>query len=132
MSLVKEICKSYLNALNKGDLDLVLSLFTSDAVVDSPLYGQMSAQKFYAKLFSDTNNSKTMLINILTSDNDNPSIALHFNYIWTLKSGKIVEFECVDVFELSLKKNKFSKLTIIYDTHHLRDDHLQSQQLNQE
>jgi len=120
--LAREICKQYLDALNESSLEKVLSLFDPDAVVVSPLYGEMPATTFYSALFADTNRSETKLLNIFESISGVSSLALHFHYIWTLKSGKIVEFDCVDVFQITPDKNKFTKLKIIYDTEPIRAD----------
>jgi len=125
--LVKEICKQYLDALNEGSLEKVLSLFDPNAVVVSPLYGEMPATTFFKVLFADTNRSETKLLNIFESISGNTSLALYFHYIWTLKSGKIIEFDCVDVFEITPDKKKFTKLKIIYDTVPIRADFNASQ-----
>jgi hypothetical protein len=117
-----ELCRRYLAALNDGNLEAVLALFDSQAVIVSPLYGVVEAGRFYAKLFADTSRSLTKLLNIFQPIDDSPSVALHFHYTWTLKSGKVVEFECVDVFELSRDRTKFQKLTIIYDSSPIRAD----------
>ena len=53
---------------------------------------------------------------------DETSVVLHFQYKWTLKNGKIVEFECVDVFNITEDKTQFKKLKIICDTAQLRED----------
>ena len=118
----EELCKRYLAALNEGNLADVLSLFAPNAAIFSPLYGAIEAESFYRQLFADTNRSVTRLLNIFLPGADTPSVALHFHYTWTLKSGKVVQFECVDVFELTADKQKFSKLTIIYDTAPIRAD----------
>ncbi len=122
-----EICKRYLDAINEGSLEKVLSLFDPNAVVVSPLYGEMPATTFFKVLFADTNRSETKLLNIFESISGNTSLALYFHYIWTLKCGKIVEFDCVDVFEITPDKNKFAKLKIIYDTVPIRADFNASQ-----
>ncbi len=49
-----ELTSRYLDALNHGSLESVLELFTPDAVVHSPLYGEMTAKSFYTDLFADT------------------------------------------------------------------------------
>jgi len=108
--------------LNQGNLNSVLALFDKGAVVKSPLYGEMSALKFYTDLFADTTRSDTKLLNIFRSDSRNSAVALHFHYSWTLKNGKVVEFECVDVIEINPDTNKINTLKIIYDTALLRDD----------
>ena len=121
-----DLCKRYLAALNEGSLDTVLSLFAPHATIVSPLYGVIEAEDFYRELFADTNRSLTELLSIYLPSGNSTSVALHFHYTWTLKSGKVVQFECVDVFELTADKQKFSKLTIIYDTAPIRADFEQS------
>ncbi len=125
--MAADICKQYLEALNESSLEKVLSLFDPKAVVVSPLYGEMPATTFYKALFADTNRSETKLLNIFHSIGGNSSVALHFHYIWTLKSGKTVEFDCVDIFEITPDKKKFTKLKIIYDTVPIRADFNASQ-----
>jgi ketosteroid isomerase-like protein len=120
--LVKDIYQQYLQALDEGSLKKVLSLFDDNAVVVSPLYGEMSAKTFYQELFADTTRSKTNLLNIFDSVSKKSSVALHFHYSWTLRSGKVVEFDCVDIFELTPDKDKIIKLEIIYDTAPIRAD----------
>lgn len=116
----KELCERYLAALDAGDLAAVRGLFTDDAVVVSPLYGERPAHAFYAELFADTDRSATTLINVFDSSSAAAAVALHFRYEWTLRGGRIVGFECVDVFELAQDRDRFARLTIIYDTAHLR------------
>lgn len=118
----EQLCKQYLAALNEGALDQVLLLFDPNAVVVSPLYGTMAVEPFYRDLFADTTRSVTRLLNIFDKTGDASSVALHFHYTWTLASGKVVTFECVDVFELTPARDRFAKLTIIYDTAPLRAD----------
>ncbi|WPY94425.1 nuclear transport factor 2 family protein [Limimaricola variabilis] len=117
-----DLCHRYLDALNTGDLEGVRALFTPDAEIVSPLYGVRPAHDFYAELFADTSRSETTLLNVFDSSFEGRSVALHFRYVWTLASGKVVEFECVDVFELTEDRQRFTRMTIIYDTAPLRAD----------
>ena len=126
----KKLCKQYLDALNEGNLERILSLFDPDAVVVSPLYGEILATTFYTDLFADTNRSETKLLNIFDSVSGNSSVALHFHYSWTLKNGKVVDFECVDIIEIKPDTKKIIKLKIIYDTAPLRADFNESKSSN--
>ena len=118
-----EICNRYLDALNKGDLNAVLSLFEENAIVVSPLYGELDAKLFYQALFEDTNRSDTKLMEVFHSSTSATSIALPFlKYEWTLNNGTVVDFDCVDIFELASDKSQFKKLTIIYDTSLFREE----------
>ena len=121
-----QLCEHYLAALESGRLEDVMALFTTDAIVDSPLYGEVPAAPFYAGLFADTRSSENRLINIYSTDDDQHSVALHFAYTWTLRNGKRVEFECVDVFDIAPNEDKFTRLKIIYDTAAIRPEFEQS------
>jgi ketosteroid isomerase-like protein len=61
----EEIVASYLAALERADLDGMLKLFTPDAVVHSPQYGQLPAAQFYPALLADTGQSRLTLKGIL-------------------------------------------------------------------
>ncbi|HYD95187.1 MAG TPA: nuclear transport factor 2 family protein [Noviherbaspirillum sp.] len=116
----RELCERYLGALNAGNVAQVLALFDQDAMVLSPLYGRMPAGRFYADLFADTGRSETRFVNLFESPSG--QVALQFHYRWTLSTGRVVEFDCVDVFELNADRSLFAGLTIIYDTAPLRAD----------
>ncbi len=119
---VRDLCNAYLAGLDAGDLDAVLALFAPGAVVVSPLYGTMPARDFYAALFADTRASDTTLLDIFDRSEGGGGVALHFRYGWTLADGTPVAFEVVDVIELTVARDAFAKLTIIYDTAPLRSD----------
>ncbi|THH39147.1 nuclear transport factor 2 family protein [Aliishimia ponticola] len=119
---LETLCHRYLEALNTADLEGVRALFAPGAEVISPLYGARPAHDFYAELFADTAQSETHLLNIFDSSAQGGAVALHFRYVWTLASGKVVAFECVDVFELAEDAQRFARMTIIYDTAPLRAD----------
>ena len=110
------LVKRYLDALQSGNAEEILSVFEEDGVVVSPLYGKMSAKQFYTDLSEDTNESKITLLNTFQSFENEDICAGHFKYDWTMKDGSQVTFECVDVFKVS-PNNKFQQLTIIYDTY---------------
>lgn len=120
--VLEDLCTRYLARLDAGDLRGVCALFTADAVIVSPLYGTRPAFDFYARLFSDTIRSETTILHIFDCSTDNRAAALHFRYVWTLASGKVVSFECVDVFELADDHQHFARMTIIYDTAPVRAD----------
>jgi len=115
------LIKEYLNGLQSGNSEQLLSVFDQNAVVLSPLYGKLPAKQFYSDLFKDTTESKITLINTLQSNENQNTCAGHFRYDWTMKDGSLVTFECVDVFKVT-KQNKIEQLTIIYDTFGVRDN----------
>ena len=110
---------AYLQGLETADLSKVLECFTTDAVVFSPLYGKMEATAFYKRLFSDTQSSKTTLLDILTNPSQKTA-CLYFIYEWTLTNGQFVRFECADILKLN-KENRIQQLKIIYDTVQARE-----------
>lgn len=116
---IKEIIEKYLKGLEEGSYDNIINLFSSEAVINSPLYGKVKATNFYKELFKDTSNSKITLLNIFKGEN--PHIAAgHFRYDWILKDGTKTTFECVDIFRFN-ENEKITELTIIYDTSKIRN-----------
>lgn len=110
---------TYLAALEAGDVERVLSVFTPDGVVESPLYGRQSAREFYPALFADTSASVLTLKKILTSV-DSSTLAFWFDFGWTLADGTPAPFTVVDLAELA-EDGRIERLHIVYDTHPLRD-----------
>ncbi len=45
-----QLVDAYLAALGSADVDAVLALFTPDAIVSSPLYGEQPARDFYTDI----------------------------------------------------------------------------------
>lgn len=113
------IIKAYFHGLETRSYEQVIKLFSKDAIVHSPLYGQIKAEKFYKELFEATSSSKITLKNIFLSDNNPHIAAVHFLYDWTLKDGTLAPFECIDVFEFSAE-GQIVELKIIYDTWNVR------------
>ncbi len=116
---IEKTIRNYLKGLEVGSAEEIIKLFSPDAVVHSPLYGEIQAKKFYQNLFKDTSKSKTTLINIFVSQNNSQIVAGHFRYDWILKDGTPTSFECVDVFRF-VEDGKIKELTIIYDTSKIR------------
>jgi ketosteroid isomerase-like protein len=115
---LKETIEKYLSALEKSDYENLINLFAPNAIIHSPLYGEVGAKKFYEDLFKDTNKSVITLKDIFMSE-DNSKGAVNFLYDWTLSDGSPVSFDCVDIFKFN-SDGKIQELTIIYDTSQTR------------
>ena len=96
----KETLKKYLQFLEAADYENLLSLFSENAIVHSPLYGKVAAVQFYKDLFKDTSESKLTLLNLFTGEDENTA-AVHFQFDWNLSDGTAAPFEVVDVCKFS-------------------------------
>lgn len=112
---IPQLIQTYLRGLEEGDASGIISLFSSDGVVHSPLYGQQAAGDFYHKLFQDTRQSAITLLHIFQETQQADVAAAHFRYDWLMKDGTPCSFECVDVFYLD-PEGKIREMHIIYDT----------------
>lgn len=110
----QNIAEQYLEFLSMGNLEGITSLFSTNGMVHSPVYGKMRADQFYKSLAKDTTNSELKLKEIF-ENTITGNIALYFDYKWTLKTGKVVEFDVVDIIKFD-NRNKIIELKIIYDT----------------
>lgn len=110
----------YLAALAAADVQRILSLFTADAVIHSPLYGDMPAKDFYPALFADTAESNLTLKTVLHGEHDGAAtVAFWFDFGWTLANGSPAPFSVVDIAKLN-SDGLITELHIIYDTAPIR------------
>ncbi len=110
----KKTLQKYLKFLETSNYENLMSLFLDDAIVYSPLYGKVSAGKFYKEVFKDTLESNFTVINMFESS-DPSFAAIHFQYDWVLSDGNEAPFEVVDIFKFS-EEGKIIELKIIYDS----------------
>lgn len=110
----KETLKKYLQFLEAEDYENLISLFSKEAVVHSPLYGTVLATQFYKDLFKDTAQSKLTLINLFRGESPHTA-AVHFQFDWTLSNGTKAPFEVIDICQFS-SDGKIDELKIIYDS----------------
>tara|TARA_R110002020_G_scaffold152794_12_gene331743 strand:- start:5929 stop:6321 length:393 start_codon:yes stop_codon:yes gene_type:complete len=112
-----EFVNTYLDALAAADTEKILSLFADDAVVVSPLYGELPAAEFYPALFADSASAKLTLRSVMRGETatGTPTVAFWFDFDWVLRDGAAAPFEVVDIAELDAS-GRISRLHIIYDT----------------
>ena len=84
---MEQVLKNYLTALEKGDVDWILSLFEPDGWVQSPLLGKMAAPEFFPKVMEASSESKLTIHDILVSSKGRPRAVAYFLYEWRLKDG---------------------------------------------
>jgi ketosteroid isomerase-like protein len=119
---VEDMCRSYVSALQGGDLDALFGLFTDDASATSPISGRQPARDFYAYVMRVTSARSIVIKTIFTGLSDPLRAAIHLAYTRTVGNGEPATIEGVDVFELSQDGDKFAAVTIIYDTAPIRSD----------
>jgi len=119
---VEELCRSYLAAMENGDLEALLSIFTEDAVATSPISGKQPVRDFYSYVMRITSARSMTLRTIFTGVSDPTRAAIHIAYTRTVGNGKPATIEGVDVFELTEDLSKFTSVSIIYDTAPVRSD----------
>jgi ketosteroid isomerase-like protein len=122
VSMVEELCRSYLTAMESGDLEALLSIFTDDATATSPVSGKQPVRDFYSYVMRITSARSMTLRTIFIGASDPSRAAIHIAYTRTVGNGKPATIEGVDVFELTGDLSKFTSVTIIYDTAPVRSD----------
>ncbi|MDC5852431.1 hypothetical protein OPW32_24875 [Vibrio europaeus] len=117
------IAQQYLQGLAQANVEQLLMLFTSDAVVVSPLYGERLATDFYPQLFVDTRQADLTLKGVMQGEdphNGTALVSIWFFFDWTLASGESAPFNVVDVLEIDAHSGLIAKLHIVYDTSIIR------------
>jgi len=111
----EEVIRSYLRAMENGDMAATLACFTLGATVKSPVYGNMPVEPFYENLYGDTTSAKVDIINIYGSVENEDAWAAHFEYKWTRKDGQSLASSLVDIFTFGEVSGKIEHLEIIFD-----------------
>ncbi len=113
----EELVERYLAALGAADVESMLTLFTPDARVHSPLYGERAASDFYPELFADTGAADLTLLGTMvgTSASGATLVSFLFHFDWTLPNGTAAPFDVVDIAELS-DDGRIAAIRIVYDT----------------
>jgi SnoaL-like domain len=119
---VERLCRNYLATTEAGDLEALLSNFTDEATVTSPISGKQPARDFYTNVMRITSARSFALKHIFIGTSAPSSAAVHFAYTRTIENGKPATIECVDVFELTEDFSRFTSVRIIYDTTPVQSD----------
>lgn len=109
----------YLAHLERGDVDALSALFSTNAQVFSPFLGWMSPHPFFTKVRDASGQSRIETLDILVSAQGAARAVGYFIYHWQLKDGSMVHFGCADVFDFD-PEGRIARMTIVYDTHPIR------------
>ena len=112
----ERLIRSYLKAMERGDLAGVLSCFQQDAVIISPVYGLEHPARFYERLFADTIETSLSIHSIYASTQDETLWIAHFTYEWRRKSAPTIQTNLIDLFEFAEDDHRLKRLRIVFDT----------------
>ncbi|USD20279.1 nuclear transport factor 2 family protein [Microbulbifer variabilis] len=118
----EQLCYQYLSALERGDLDTLLSLFSENALVYSPIFGNCSVESFYSYIFQSISDRAMKLNNILSGVLKTNQVALHLSYTRSVEGRGPATIDVVDLFDLTEDFSTFMAVTIIYDTAPIHGD----------
>ncbi|MFO1337333.1 MAG: nuclear transport factor 2 family protein [Burkholderiaceae bacterium] len=116
--------RQYLRCLHEGDTAGLVASFEADGTVDSPFLGPMRAAEFFPRLAQASRQSVITPIDLFASVQPGDGatrVAAYFRYDWTLNDGRLVHFNCVDVFAFRPGSHRIGHMHIVYDTHPLRE-----------
>ena len=111
----EQTVRTYLQAMEKGDLAATLACFAQGATVQSPVYGQMPVEPFYERLYGDTVTAKVDIRNVYRASDSDIHWAAHFDYEWTKTDGKSLASTLVDLFRFDASSGLIAHLEIIFD-----------------
>jgi ketosteroid isomerase-like protein len=113
--------RKYLKALEAGDVDKAVALFTPNGWVKSPFLGQISIRDYLAKVARVSSATKLTVHDVLVSAEGHTRAVAYYLYDWRLTDGSQVAFECADVFNFDPNSGHIESIVLVYDTHLVRD-----------
>lgn len=115
--------RAYMRALDAGDYESIVGLFAPEGVVTSPFLGTMPAAQFFEQLSRASARNVITPLDVMVSVDDPTRAAGYFQYDWTMADGSSVVFSVVDLFTFEPEGDRFTSMTIVYDTHPVRLEH---------
>ena len=109
-----------MEALGARDKATIKSLFAEDGTVSSPLLGLMPARDFFDRLGGATKGNVITPIDVFLPSGDQQHAVAYFRYDWTVNDGTLITFNVMDLFQFRSCTDKVGALTLIYDTHPIR------------
>ena len=114
------VLRRYMEALGAGDYAAIKSLFADDGTVASPFLGLMPARDFFDRLGGATRNNVITPIDVFLPSGGKEHAVAYFRYDWTVNDGTLITFNVMDLFEFRPGTDRIGALTLIYDTHPIR------------
>ena len=109
-----------MEALGARNYATIKSLFAEDGTVISPFLGLMPARDFFDRLGGATRGNVITTIDVFLPSGDQQHAVAYFRYDWTVNDGTLINFNVMDMFEFRPGTDKVGALTLIYDTHPIR------------
>ena len=116
-----EVLERYMRLLAASDYAGIVELFAPDGRVYSPFLGEMDAAPFFERLKGASEKNVITPLDVFVSARDSNQATACFRYDWTVTDGTQISFEVMDLFEFAEGTGKVRKLTLIYDTHPIRE-----------
>ena len=114
------VLRRYMEALGASDYATIKSLFAEDGTVTSPFLGLMPVRDFFDRLGGATKGNVITPIDVFLPSGDQQHAVAYFRYDWTVNDGTLITFNVMDLFEFRSGTNKIGALTLIYDSHPIR------------
>ncbi|SNS50838.1 hypothetical protein SAMN06265795_103132 [Noviherbaspirillum humi] len=110
-----ELCRQYQRAIDAKDLSGVLALFTEDALITTPLSGQLPPLEYHRRLFAIARQSISRVLNVYEGTKGNPSLALYLQHTLVLTNGKTIEIRAMNVYDATPGEDRFTSMNILFD-----------------
>ncbi|WP_444921629.1 nuclear transport factor 2 family protein [Microbulbifer sp. CnH-101-G] len=118
----EQLCYQYIAAVEQGNLEALLALFTPNASVYSPIFGECSVKSFYSYIFRSISNRTMVLRNILYGGVKTNQVAIYLSYTRSVEGRDPATIDVVDLFDFTDDFSAFSSVKIIYDTAPIHGD----------
>jgi hypothetical protein len=115
-----ELSLQYRKAVRERNLDAVIALFSSDAVIVTPLKGSCDPRTYHEWLFATVKKSTVSVINAFQALNEEICLAVLADYEWQMHDNKTINFTGMSVFDFTPDRMKIKRMRTFYDTSAVR------------
>lgn len=114
--------REYYRILQKHSYDPLMTLFSKEAVIVHPIFGNMPATDFFKILLDRAKSHEIAILTLFSALEQRNRMAVYLNAKFTTKDNTKFDEHSVHIFDFSTE-GLIEKLTVVIDTYPFRGEY---------
>lgn len=116
------VVREYYRILVNHELPPLMTLFSADAVVDHPIFGEMPATEFFEVLLDRAKSHEITILNVFQAMENSNRLAAYLKAKFVTKDNTHFDEKSIHIFDI-LNTGLIQRLTVIIDTYPFRGEY---------
>lgn len=122
----EKMIREYYRILELHDYNSLMTLFSPDAIIVHPIFGNMPATEFFKILLDRARSHKITIHNIFQALEQPDRLAAYLRAVFVTKNGTTFDEDGVHIYDFSAD-GQIIRLTVVIDTYPFRGQYAEGQ-----